>query len=491
MPIHNYDPRFVRDGDVQPVRSAVMYKSEQPNRKLLSFHLIPIHMRPTDFDAIEKIKPPIIKTVDASPDLINRLYNFSPNSLFFVRDWALSEQHDDMFLRPEQTGKRHANEMFDKVKNLRIPREQIVVPGINEPRVWDAIDPVVRYYSAFCNECTALGIRAAALNLSVGWPANSGGQTLPNWTPYEPLHNAIKAGNHFLCCHEYTDNKQGVNGMWGWWTGRTLTCPWDVPIIIGEWGVDMYVSHPAVDKNARGWRPYMSGFEFWNLNLHYQHRMAWDKRVAGICGFTSDGAKEWQSFDYEPVYDSWKTWANQQYINPLPNPNPNPPVAPKPEPVNPQPTKPSVSTLVHPCFGFPITQRFYQNPKNYAQFGLPGHNGTDFGVPLNTPLKSPADGTVEMVANDARGYGNYVRIWSDTHQCHFFMAHFEKVMVAIGQNVKAGDVVGLCGSTGNSTGPHLHLEVRLGTKNKYSTVTPMGNGRVDPETWFAQRNIKL
>lgn len=460
--------------------SPSLFFSPTNSKKLLSPHLIPVHMRNEDFDLIEQAKPPVVKTVDASPDLLNRLYAMSPASLFFIRDWALSEQHDDLFSNPEATGKRHAQEMFDKVKNLSIPRNQVIVSGINEPRVWDNIDAVVRYYVAFCDQCTALGIKAAALNLSVGWPANNGGQTLPNWKPYYPVYEAIRRGNHVLCCHEYTDDKQGVNGMWGWWTGRTLTCPWDVPILIGEWGVDLYVSNPNVDKNARGWRPYLSVEDFWGLNLQYNTRMSADKRVIGICGFTSDGAKEWNSFDFLPVYSHWKTWAKEQPS--------------KPDvvlPVPPVPDNAINNKLVHPCLGFPISQRFYQNPQNYAKFGLPGHNGTDFAVPLNTPLKAPASGTIEWVGYDESGYGNYVRLYSNTFSVHFFMAHFEKVVVQQGQTVQAGDVIGLCGSTGNSTGPHLHFEVRLGSQNTYSQLTPMNNGRVDPETWFAERNIKL
>ena len=459
-------------------------------RNLMSFHLIPIHMRNSDFDAIARLKPPVIKTVDASPDVLNRLYASSPNSLFFVRDWALSEQHSDMFAQPEATGQRHAREMYDKIVRLSIPRNQIVVPGINEPHVWTNVDAVVRYYAAFCDACTALGIKAAALNLSVGWPANKGANTPPDWTPYEPVHAAIRRGGHYLCCHEYTDDKQGIGGMWGWWTGRTLTCPWNVPILIGEWGVDLYVSNPNVDKMARGWRPYMNAEAFWDLCVQYNARLSADPRVMGICGFTSDGAREWQSFDFEPVYTHWFRWAEQPFV-PAPPPQPQPPpLPPTPVPVpvpEPQPT----GVLVHPCAGFPITQRFYQNPQNYARFGLPGHNGTDFGVPLNTPLKAPADGTVEWTGLDEKGYGNYVRIYSPNWGCHFFLAHMQQVMVQRGQTVKAGQVIGLCGSTGNSTGPHLHLEVRLGTRDAYSSVTPMTNGRVDPETWFAQRGLKL
>lgn len=452
-------------------------------RSLLSLHVIPIHMRESDFMAARDLQPPVIKFVDASPETINRYHALSPMSLIWVRDWALSEQHSDLFANPEATGRRHAQEMYEKVRNLRVPLSQVVVSGINEPRVWDDVHAVVRYYTAFCDECYRLGIRAVALNLSVGWPANKGGNTPPDWSPYEPVRQAIVRGGHYLGAHEYTDAQQDVTGMAGWWTGRVLTCPWDVPILIGEWGVDVYVSDPSVAFERRGWRAWMGPDQFMALSARYNEVMASDVRVKGICGFTSDSNKDWFSFDFEPIYPQWRQFVQQVGGG-------QPPATDKPVPpvVN-RPTNPPAE-LVHPCPGFPISQHFYQNPENYAQYGLPGHNGTDFAIPERTPLRCPCNGTVEYVGTD-RDYGNYVRVYSPVLAAHFFLAHLHSASVQAGQILQTNDIVGLSGNTGRSTGPHLHLEVRIGSKNSYSTLTPMAKGRVDPETFFSMHRVKL
>ena len=150
--------------------------------------------------------------------------------------------------------------------------------------------------------------------------------------------------------------------------------------------------------------------------------------------------------------------------------------------------------LCHPLQGSVITQHFYQNPQNYAVFGLPGHNGTDFGgKPSRTPVLCIAKGTVAFVGVDA-AYGNYVRV---RHQegwlrCYTFFAHLDSVSVAAGQVVEPGQELGKLGTTGNSTGVHLHLEVRMmNAGGEYITVTPMSKGRVDPQTFFAERGLKI
>lgn len=81
------------------------------------------------------------------------------------------------------------------------------------------------------------------------------------------------------------------------------------------------------------------------------------------------------------------------------------------------------------------------------------HYGTDFGVPVGTPVVSPSDGVVWMAGwgGDA---GNMVAINSGNVQ-HKLM-HLSQVKVKAGDTVKRGQVVGLSGNTGYSTGPHLH-----------------------------------
>jgi hypothetical protein len=95
------------------------------------------------------------------------------------------------------------------------PDANLLVVGINEPPVWEALQATVAYTVAFLDQCKAVGLKAGALNLSVGWPANNGPDTAPDWAPYVPVLAAIERGGHYLVLHEYWAD-QGPTEMWGW-----------------------------------------------------------------------------------------------------------------------------------------------------------------------------------------------------------------------------------------------------------------------------------
>ncbi len=98
------------------------------------------------------------------------------------------------------------------------------------------------------------------------------------------------------------------------------------------------------------------------------------------------------------------------------------------------------------------------------------HTGTDFGAPRGTPIFAGGDGTV-VKAGWYGGYGNYVRI---RHNKEYMTAygHMSKILVRVGQRVKQGQTIGLVGTTGRSTGPHLHYEVlRYGKPINSQTMT--------------------
>ena len=85
------------------------------------------------------------------------------------------------------------------------------------------------------------------------------------------------------------------------------------------------------------------------------------------------------------------------------------------------------------------------------------HSGLDLATPMGTPVKATAAGTVK-VAGAAEGYG--VAVYVDHgHGFESRYGHLQKVSVERGQRVERGEVVGLSGNTGRSTGPHLHYEV--------------------------------
>jgi murein DD-endopeptidase MepM/ murein hydrolase activator NlpD len=87
------------------------------------------------------------------------------------------------------------------------------------------------------------------------------------------------------------------------------------------------------------------------------------------------------------------------------------------------------------------------------------HSGTDLAAPLGTPVLAAYAGQV-VLADFLGGYGLTVAVnhTQDTQQTLY--AHLSEVFVQAGDTVKQGDVIGRVGSTGNSTGPHLHFEFR-------------------------------
>lgn len=85
------------------------------------------------------------------------------------------------------------------------------------------------------------------------------------------------------------------------------------------------------------------------------------------------------------------------------------------------------------------------------------HGGTDIAAPLGTPILAVADGVV-VTATWHNSYGYYVKIKHDDTYSTLY-AHCSALYVSVGQTVKQGQVIADCGSTGDSTGNHLHFEV--------------------------------
>ena len=116
-----------------------------------------------------------------------------------------------------------------------------------------------------------------------------------------------------------------------------------------------------------------------------------------------------------------------------------------------------------------------------ATFGNSGdrwahkHSGQDFAVPVGTDVHAVHDGTVVKAggngAGDGPAYGNAVVI-KHSDGVYTQYAHLSKIEVRVGERVSTGDLIAESGNTGNSSGPHLHFEVRS-TANYGSAVDPV------------------
>ncbi|WP_240662238.1 peptidoglycan DD-metalloendopeptidase family protein [Streptomyces sp. WAC 06738] len=122
-----------------------------------------------------------------------------------------------------------------------------------------------------------------------------------------------------------------------------------------------------------------------------------------------------------------------------------------------------------------------------APYGLPGdawiaghHTGVDLAVPTGTPVYSVGPGEVHSTSAEG-AYGNHILIrMADDH--YVLYAHLDRMSVAPGDRVEGGTRIGDSGNTGNTTGPHLHFEVRTGTD--YGTD-------IDPVAYLAKYGIDI
>ncbi|MGW3474734.1 peptidoglycan DD-metalloendopeptidase family protein [Streptomyces althioticus] len=132
---------------------------------------------------------------------------------------------------------------------------------------------------------------------------------------------------------------------------------------------------------------------------------------------------------------------------------------------------------LRPKFALPVAQHGLS--AYYGQSGINWmslHTGIDFPVSYGTPVLAATDGTVRTQYNSA--YGNMLIVTAkdgtETWYCHL-----SSYQVPSGATVKAGDQVAFSGNSGNSTGPHLHFEVR-----------PGGGSSIDPLAWFRSHGIE-
>lgn len=110
------------------------------------------------------------------------------------------------------------------------------------------------------------------------------------------------------------------------------------------------------------------------------------------------------------------------------------------------------------------------NSRNYSQYYWYGHRGLDIALPEGSAVFASDTGTVTFAGWNIYGYGNLIVV-NHGNGFETFYAHLSAINVGPGQIVYQGNVIGATGNTGNSSGPHIHFEIRL-------------NGNQDDPCWY-------
>ncbi|MFF9338837.1 MULTISPECIES: M23 family metallopeptidase [unclassified Streptomyces] len=125
---------------------------------------------------------------------------------------------------------------------------------------------------------------------------------------------------------------------------------------------------------------------------------------------------------------------------------------------------------VKPVTSYALSASFNQGGAMWAH----KHSGQDFAVPVGTTVKAAGAGTVVKAGpnggGDGPAYGNAIVV-KHANGTYSQYAHLSKIKVHVGQKVAAGQKIALSGNTGNSSGPHLHFEIRT-TPNYGSAINP-------------------
>jgi len=133
----------------------------------------------------------------------------------------------------------------------------------------------------------------------------------------------------------------------------------------------------------------------------------------------------------------------------------------------------------------PVGQAHYVLTAGFGECGSRWahcHTGQDFAVPTGTPILAAGGGVVTFAGWDGP-YGNAVHILHSGGIATWY-AHLSQIRTHRGASLSAGDLIGLSGSTGNTTGPHLHFEVRT-----HATTGSSSGAPIDPLPWLHTQDV--
>lgn len=434
----------------------------------MGVHWICDMVRQSDKEYMAALRPAVIKMVNPSPDRVKEALGWiDPAGHVALRYHPISEQHAEAAADPAGTAKKHAKYWIDQLNGnyKQFDRTKVYVMGLNEPPVHNDAEEKrhALYTETFLRELQPHGIRAYVFNFSVGWPREVAGKII--WDNFLHLTDLINQTQSYGCVHEYW-HPTVMNG-WNSYANRVSRCPMKIKFVIGECAYTRQLINPPVGQ-PWGWDPNLTAGTYAAMLWQYADEVDPGK-VFAVCPFTTSyGGAEWKSKDTANAHGAILA---RKHNFTWPNPWPSYAVLP---PIEPPEEDEMQYRLLWPKFE-KITQRFSTN-----------HSGLDLSMVTGTPLYAMADGVVKFSGVDEAangGYGQYLRINLPALHMDQFVAHLSRRDVVVGQKVTRGQQIALSGNTGNSTGPHLHLEIRLKEEDNHTDrkgVSTFSRGQVCP-----------
>jgi len=280
----------------------------------LSIHWIPAHRGSiagrTDRDWFALWDPAWVKIV-TDDETVPYIEDVPHAARIIVRNWPLSELNHQRGLAStgEATLKGSlAAATCDRIarwcEGRGVPRTRLWFEGLNEPMLWSTEPPahVAVYYRQFLSSLHTFNLRGVVGNFGVGWPGNGGVQDQPvQWDFFKLVIDAMILDPQrpdYLGLHEYW-SLNGVGENWRWWAGRYEQCPYNVPLLIVECGIDTGVT----GRHYGGWGDLPGTLSA--RARRYVDELAWywarcraDGRIQAIFPFTYDrGSDTWVQFD--------------------------------------------------------------------------------------------------------------------------------------------------------------------------------------------------
>jgi hypothetical protein len=116
----------------------------------------------------------------------------------------------------------------------------------------------------------------------------------------------------------------------------------------------------------------------------------------------------------------------------------------------------NASNIIHPVAGNSTFTSGYGMRRGRM------HQGVDYAAPVGTPVVASFDGKISNIGNQPGGWGKYIQVEHlvDNKKLEILIAHLDSTLATVGQQVKAGEQIATVGNTGNSRGPHAHIEIK-------------------------------